>query len=131
MRHLTYIQLLPLPRQESYLKRQEATSSDATGIWIDETLDDAINTSFATPTPPVDPAAPTPPAQWPLILSPLVMLRNDTDKGVGDTLARLLDKLGGKTLAQWYTAITGQDCGCTDRQARLNVLYPYTTGGGS
>jgi hypothetical protein len=40
-------------------------------------------------------------------------------------VARLVNARGGALFKAYYKRITGTSCGCSDRQARLNVLYPY------
>lgn len=47
--------------------------------------------------------------------------------GLGDTIAKLTKTTGLDKLAEAYTSITGKDCGCAKRQARLNELVPYST----
>jgi hypothetical protein len=49
------------------------------------------------------------------------------DAGIGDTLARLAGNVGGEAFKRWYRRITGADCGCGDRQNKLNAMYPYLT----
>jgi hypothetical protein len=49
-----------------------------------------------------------------------------SDAGVGDTLARLLGGTGER-FKWWYRKIFGTDCGCGDRQQRLNQRFPYPT----
>lgn len=51
-------------------------------------------------------------------------LRVDIDKGVGDTVARIAVKFGGERFKQFSKRI-GIPCGCTERQAAWNKLYPY------
>jgi hypothetical protein len=45
--------------------------------------------------------------------------------GIGDTVARMLAIIGSATMAEAYKRITGRDCGCADRRAKLNAQYPY------
>ena len=45
--------------------------------------------------------------------------------GLGDTLARCLDPIGGAAYKKWYLATFGKPCGCTERQEHLNQLFPY------
>jgi hypothetical protein len=56
------------------------------------------------------------------------------DVGVGDTVSRCLHLVGADSMAKAYTAITGKECGCGDRRAKLNLMFPYsfdlTIGGG-
>ena len=71
------------------------------------------------------PAAPLPVTAWPRWAKALARRKRDGEAGVGDTLERLLRHLGGNAFKAAYRRLTGGDCGCTDRQARLNVAYPY------
>lgn len=54
----------------------------------------------------------------------LMWLRVDSDKGVGDTVERLLAKVGGGKIKSLIESLGGS-CGCTDRQKWLNEQYPY------
>jgi hypothetical protein len=44
-------------------------------------------------------------------------------KGLGDTVKKLTDKTGITTIVK---ALFGDDCGCDERQERLNKLFPYS-----
>jgi hypothetical protein len=50
--------------------------------------------------------------------------RRPGEKGLGDTLARLIGP-PGKTWQKWYPRITGLPCGCANGQAYLNTHFPY------
>lgn len=58
----------------------------------------------------------------PYILKPIALQQ---DKGVGDTLERVIKKTGLASLAKGYEKITGKPCGCLARRDRLNSEYPY------
>ncbi len=45
-------------------------------------------------------------------------------QGLGDAVADLTQLSGIDRLAQYYEEITGKDCGCKQRQERLNQLLP-------
>lgn len=45
-------------------------------------------------------------------------------KGLGDTIAKVTKATKIDKLVKW---IAGEDCGCDQRQAKLNALFPYTT----
>ena len=45
-------------------------------------------------------------------------------KGLGDTIAKVTKATKIDKLVKW---IAGEDCGCDQRQAKLNKLFPYTT----
>jgi predicted O-methyltransferase YrrM len=82
----------------------------------------------------VAPAAPAPVDSWPLLARMVAKAATASEWGVGDTVARCLHLVGADSLANAYKLITGTDCGCADRRAKLNALYPYepdlTIGGG-
>jgi hypothetical protein len=44
------------------------------------------------------------------------------DEGVGDTVARVIDKVTGGRLKP----SDDDDCGCKKRQRALNEMFPYT-----
>lgn len=44
------------------------------------------------------------------------------DKGFGDTLARIFTRTGIKSVVK---AVAGENCGCNERQEKLNKLLPY------
>ena len=46
-------------------------------------------------------------------------------RGLGDSVAKLTKATGLDKLAHAYTKITGKSCGCGERQAKLNQLFPY------
>lgn len=75
----------------------------------------------------VDPALFTavPKSRWPLVVRAIAKLSSKTDAGVGDTIQRHLERFGADAMKRLYTRITGHDCGCDSRRARLNGLYPY------
>lgn len=64
--------------------------------------------------------------EWPIQWKKLSRFRKPADKGIGDTLKRQLDYLGGEQIAEILKRIIGKDCECSDRQEYLNQLYPYT-----
>lgn len=61
---------------------------------------------------------------WPLIVRGISRRRISSDKGVGDTVHRILSKMGG-TQFEWVMKRLGIDCGCGSRQEWLNAVYPY------
>lgn len=63
--------------------------------------------------------------KWPFVIRVVARQKKDGDKGVGDTAKRILHRMGADGLAWLYEKATGQPCGCPDRQAKLNALYPY------
>lgn len=47
------------------------------------------------------------------------------DKGIGDTLGRVISATGLDFLARVYEDKTGRDCGCNARKEKLNKAVPY------
>lgn len=43
-------------------------------------------------------------------------------EGLGDTVEKVLEVTGVAKVAKW---LLGEDCGCDDRKAKLNELFPY------
>jgi len=62
---------------------------------------------------------------WPRLARLVAALRKPGETGVGDTLARVFRLIGAKSMADAYTLLTGQSCGCADRQRKLNERWPY------
>jgi tyrosine-protein phosphatase YwqE len=50
--------------------------------------------------------------------------RTPKAKGLGDTVAQITKATGIDKLVKF---IAGEDCGCDERQAKLNELFPYRT----
>lgn len=61
---------------------------------------------------------------WPLWARVMSRYRHTDDIGVGDTVKRVANRLGGEGL-KWLSAKLGIPCGCTERQTRWNATYPY------
>ncbi len=49
-------------------------------------------------------------------------IKSTKAKGLGDTVEKVLEKTGIAKVAKW---ILGKDCGCEERKAKLNKLFPY------
>jgi hypothetical protein len=47
--------------------------------------------------------------------------------GLGDTIADLARLTGMDKVAKGYEQLTGKSCGCEQRQAKLNQLFPSST----
>ena len=43
-------------------------------------------------------------------------------EGLGDTVEKVLEATGVSKVAKW---LLGEDCGCDERKAKLNELFPY------
>lgn len=48
-------------------------------------------------------------------------------QGLGDAVATLTHLTGVDQLAQFYSQVTGQSCGCDERQAALNQFMGNLT----
>ena len=64
------------------------------------------------------------PRPWPLAARVLRGLRRPGEKGVGDTLARIIGNMGGDAFKRWSKRL-GFNCHCDDRQAALNSRWSY------
>ena len=50
-------------------------------------------------------------------------------RGLGDTITKITEATGIKTLVEKTTELLGiEDCGCSRRADTLNQLFPYTQG---
>jgi hypothetical protein len=67
---------------------------------------------------------PKPKEPWPLFIVGISRQRIPSDTGVGDTVERILSRMGGDQF-KWVMARLGVDCGCGSRQEWLNRVYPY------
>jgi len=47
---------------------------------------------------------------------------NETSKGLGDSVEKIFKATGIDKVAKWAL---GEDCGCDERKAKLNKLFPY------
>ncbi len=58
----------------------------------------------------------------------LKRFRAPEDRGLGDTVERLLTQIGGRPLKRLKALLDALsiDCGCTSRRDWLNQLVPYT-----
>jgi hypothetical protein len=45
-------------------------------------------------------------------------------QGLGDTVADITHLTGLDRVAQLYTQVTGNDCGCEGRRVKLNEMVP-------
>lgn len=69
---------------------------------------------------------------WPnnvfgLVARTIKLMRTPEEKGVGDTIARVIGPVGGDAYKTWFTTTFGKPCGCAERQENLNQLFPYET----
>lgn len=70
------------------------------------------------------PIPPVPAGDWPLVIRLIKDQAKPGDRGIGDTLHRLIAEAG---LDVWTVQLraAGIDCGCSERQSWLNARYPY------
>lgn len=54
-----------------------------------------------------------------------VLATSGPHRGLGDTVASVIDVTGLGVVAALYKKITGKDCNCKTRQEALNKLVPY------
>lgn len=69
------------------------------------------------------PTAGVPRDQWPAWANELAGRSIPADSGIGDVIARTLGKCGS-VFKSAFKKLTGRDCGCGNRQAKLNAMYP-------
>lgn len=62
---------------------------------------------------------------WPLWAMIVAKLKSDADKGIGDTIERIIGKDNSETFKSWYKSTFGKSCGCSGRKAQWNFAYPY------
>lgn len=67
-----------------------------------------------------------PEGERPLWVGVMSVFRTKGDAGIGDTIDRILGKVGGSVFKRWFKKATGRTCGCGTRAGALNALYPYT-----
>jgi hypothetical protein len=63
--------------------------------------------------------------EWPSWVNAIAAMKNDSDKGVGDTIQRVVGPVGGDSFKRWFQTIFHKSCGCTERQEAFNNQYPY------
>lgn len=63
--------------------------------------------------------------KWPLWAKIAAKASNETDKGLGDTIARTVGPFGGDAYKKWFKIVFGADCGCEMRQEAMNETYKY------
>ena len=57
-------------------------------------------------------------------------MKNTKQKGLGDTVASITSATKLDKLAEKIAEIAGkEDCGCKQRQEKLNQMFPYNKGG--
>lgn len=71
-----------------------------------------------------DPATGGGSKNWPFALRPFKLLAKEGDKGLGSIVERVIGPIGGTAYREWFQAIFGRPCGCSERRDRLNEDYP-------
>ena len=51
--------------------------------------------------------------------------RKPKAKGLGDTIEQITEATGIKAAVEWFSEVTGVDCGCDKRKEWLNEKLPY------
>ena len=82
-------------------------------------------TSGSMSTSSIAPLSTTKPSkEWPMPIKALKMFSKKEDRGIGDTIARVVGPIGGEAYKRWHLREFGKPCGCAERQQRLNQKYP-------
>lgn len=68
--------------------------------------------------------AEVPRQEWPTWAKLLALVGTDSDKGIGDVIARTIGPFGGEAYKKWYELLFQKPCGCAERQDNYNALYP-------
>jgi hypothetical protein len=68
---------------------------------------------------------PVPRDQWPIWAKTLALVSTDSDRGVGDTVKRLIGDFASEAFKTWHKATFGKPCSCQERQDKWNAQYPY------
>lgn len=63
--------------------------------------------------------------KWPLWATAMALMKKDEDKGVGDTVHRVIGPSNSAEFKRWYLVIFGKSCGCERRQGEWNAQFPY------
>lgn len=65
------------------------------------------------------------PDLWPLWARTMHGLRMPEDKGVGDTVERIIGKDNAEAFKKFYMTTFKRVCSCDGRRDTWNILYPY------
>jgi hypothetical protein len=57
---------------------------------------------------------------------PKVWNVSERSRGLGDTIAKVAHATGIDTVVRWASQTFGIDCGCEQRQEKLNDFFSYT-----
>lgn len=91
---------------------------------IEQQLAEKLPSNFVTAQNPIR-TAEVPREEWPLWAKGFALVKSDSDKGVGDTIERVVGSFGGEAVKRWHESIFGHPCNCTIRKAQFNLLYVY------
>jgi len=72
-----------------------------------------------------DSTSPVPLGARPLWVKALSKLATPEDRGLGDTITRVVGLFGGEVFKTWFKRTTGRDCACESRAAAFNAKYPF------
>ena len=62
---------------------------------------------------------------WPRWAVAIALLKAEGERGIGDTVQRIIGDDASEAFKQWYLKTFGHECGCAGRQNDWNALYPY------
>lgn len=62
--------------------------------------------------------------KWPLWAKAMAKKAIKPDRGIGDTVYRVIGECASAQFELWHLAIFGRRCRCGERRARWNALYP-------
>lgn len=69
---------------------------------------------------------PIPREQWPLWAKAMALVASPEDKGLGDTVERIIGPVASNAFKAWHKATFGKPCSCSERKDRWNSQYPLT-----
>lgn len=65
------------------------------------------------------------PEPWPVWARLIARRRANGEKGVGDTVERIIGPAVSDAFKVWHYAIFKRDCKCEQRKAQWNARFPY------
>ena len=117
------------------IKHYEIEQSDFDSLLIafphTRTKDNLPRAAIHKPTPAASDPSPPPLKVWPYNAFGVAVrlgvkpFRAESDRGAGDTIARIIGPIGGDAYKAWFLETFGVKCGCTERQEKLNEQFPY------
>lgn len=69
-------------------------------------------------------SAEMPRESWPLWVKALALLAKPGDEGIGDIVERTVGPFGGEAFKKFYEKTFGRSCGCSERAASWNAMWP-------